>query len=160
MGKMITFPPERFASGEQLTVAGMKDDTDRMIMSRILLENVRTWIADDTSEELVNFGFGPAQSPKLTAEQIEELDQAGAGAFGHTTVIEPYDLDLYQKYMYPPLRMPKKPEIMISYWDMNETPVNFIEGRVMVKACTGHKQNPLENGNSLATSTTHFPRCP
>ena len=35
--------------------------------------------------------------------------------------------------MYPPLRMTEKPQVMVSYWDMNQTPVNFIEGRVMVE---------------------------
>ena len=133
MGKLVTFPPDKHASGRQMTVADMKDDMDRMILARVLLENVRNWIADPTRDEIVNMDLHLDPSPRLTPDQIEEMDKSGAGAFGHTTVIEPYDLDLYQKYMYPPLRMPKEPAVMVSYWDMNQSPVNFIEGRVMVK---------------------------
>ena len=30
--------------------------------------------------------------------------------------------------------MPEKPEVMVSYWDINRGPAPFMEGRVMVKA--------------------------
>ena len=101
-------------------------------MARILLENVRNWIASD-EDEIFHMGLDMRPGPSLTPERIEEMAKSGAGAFGHTTIIEPADLDLYESYMYPPLRMPEKPQVMVSYWDMNQTPVNFIEGRVMVK---------------------------
>ena len=134
MGTLVTFPKERHASGKQMTPADMKDEMDREILARILLENVRRWIADPTRDAIFGMDLPQTPSPKLTPEQIGEMDKSGAGTFGHTTIIEPFDLDLYESYMYPPLRMPEKPQVMISYWDMNHKPVNFIEGRVMVKA--------------------------
>ena len=70
----------------------------------------------------------------LTDEECAELAKAGAGSYGHCTIIEPVDLDLYESYMYAPLKMPEKPEIMLSYWDMNRGVAPFMEGRVMVKA--------------------------
>ena len=107
---------------------------DREILARILVENVARWIDDDSRDEIVNMDLPRAPSKRLTVEEAEEMAKRGEGTFGHTTVIEPTDLDLYESYMYPPLTMPDKPEVMVSYWDMNRGPVNFMEGRVMVKA--------------------------
>ena len=134
MSTIVTFPREKHASGEQMNWAMVQDETDRMILARVLLENVRRWIADPSREEIINMGLDPTPSPKLSPEKIEELAKAGAGTFGHTTVIEPADLKLYRSYMYPPLSMPEQPEVMVSYWDMNRSVVPFLEGRVMVKA--------------------------
>ena len=119
MGTIVTFPREKHTSGEQFKLSQMKNDLDRMIIARILLENVRKWIADPTRDAIFNMDVEREPAPELTPEQIQEMDKAGAGTFGHSTIIEPYDLDLYESYMYPPLRMPKKPLVMVSYWDMN-----------------------------------------
>ncbi len=134
MSTIVTFPREKHASGRQITVPEMKNDLDRMIFARILLENVARWIGDPSRDEIVNMDVDRVESPILTPEQAEQMSKAGAGTFGHTTVIEPADLDLYESYMYPPLAMPEKPEVMVSYWDMNNHTVAFLEGRVMVKA--------------------------
>lgn len=134
MSTIVTFPREKHAAGQQMTVAEMKNDQDRMIFARILLENVARWIADPDRDEIVNMDVELEPRPVLSAAQIEQMDKEGAGTFGHTTVIEPVDLDLYESYMYPPLAMPQKPEVMVSYWDMNNSVAPFLEGRVMVKA--------------------------
>lgn len=133
MSKIVTFPREKHASGKQMTVEQMQTGQDREIFARILLENVARWIADPDRDEIINMDVDRVESPRLTPEQVEEMDKSGAGSFGHTTVIEPADLDLYESYMYPPLAMPEKPEVMVSYWDMNNK-IPFLEGRVMVKA--------------------------
>lgn len=135
MGTIVTYPRERHPESRQLKPADMKDETDREILARVLCENVRNWIDDPARDKIVNMDvdLGPPR-PALTPEQIEERDKAGAGAFGHTCIIEPADLDLYESYMYPPLTMPAKPQIMVSYWDMNQGKVNFMEGRIMVLA--------------------------
>ena len=134
MSTIVTFPRAKHASGRQMKVPEIKNDLDRMIFARILLENVARWIADPSRDEIVNMDVDRAESPILTPEQAEQMSKAGAGTFGHTTVIEPADLDLYESYMYPPLAMPEKPEVMVSYWDMNNHTAAFLEGRVMVKA--------------------------
>ena len=133
MSTVVTFPREKHASGKQMRAADVKNNEDRMIMARILLENVARWVADPSRDEIINMDMDLDPRPVLSAAQIEEMDKNGAGTFGHTTVIEPADLDLYESYMYPPLAMPRKPQVMVSYWDMNN-PVPFLEGRVMVKA--------------------------
>ena len=135
MGTIVTFPRERHASGEQMGRGGVKDEVDREIMARVLVENVARWIDDPDRDEIVNMDLprgGPAK--RLTVEEAEEIAKAGGGTFGHTTIIEPTDLDLYESYMYPPLTMPEKPQVMVSYWDMNQKVNHFMEGRVMVKA--------------------------
>ena len=134
MSTLVTFPREKHASGKQMSAGEVKNDLDRMIFARILLENVARWIADPDRDEIYNMGLDRPPSPKLTPEQVEEMDKSGAGTFGHTTIIEPVDLDLYESYMYPPLAMPEKPEVMVSYWDMNQRITPFLEGRIMVKA--------------------------
>ena len=116
-----------------MRVSEIENDLDRMIFARILLENVARWIADPDRDEIINMDVDRVESPRLTPEQVEEMDKSGAGTYGHTTVFEPADLDLYESYMYPPLAMPEKPEVMLSYWDMNNKIV-FLEGRLMVKA--------------------------
>jgi len=133
MGTIVTYPKEKFVDG-QPSFATMKDEQDREILARVLLENVRNWI-DSDEEVMGNMAGGsrPAAPPVLTEEECAEKAAAGEGTMGHTTIIEPADLDLYRSYMYPPLTMPAKPEVMVSYWDMNNKPVNFIEGRIMVK---------------------------
>ena len=135
MGTIVTFPRERHASGEQMGRGGVKDEVDREIMARVLVENVARWIDDPDRDEIVNMDL-PRGAPgkRLTVEEAEEIAKAGGGTFGHTTIIEPTDLDLYESYMYPPLTMPEKPQVMVSYWDMNQKVNHFMEGRVMVKA--------------------------
>ena len=125
MGTIVTIPKEK---RRRLGPGEVKDLTDRLVMARIAIENNRLFIEDRSRDEMIS-----APSPKLSPEQIEEMAKAGAGRFGHSTVIEPADLDLYRSYMYPPLSMPEKPEVMVSYWDMN-TKIGFMEGRVLVKA--------------------------
>ena len=134
MSTLVTFPREKHASGEQIKVADVKTNEDRMIMARILLENVANWIADPTRDEIINMDLDRGLQRVLTPEQVDQMSKSGAGANGHSTVIEPADLDLYRSYMYPPLAMPRKPEVMVSAWDMNQGAVAFLEGRVMVKA--------------------------
>ncbi len=136
MGTMVTFPREKHASGEQMRFPDMKEEQDREILARILLENVANWVADKDRDVIVgmDMGGGGATRPALTDEECAELAKAGAGSYGHCTIIEPVDLDLYESYMYAPLKMPEKPEIMLSYWDMNRGVAPFMEGRVMVKA--------------------------
>ena len=135
MGTIVTYPREKFKNG-QPSFADMKDEQDREILARVLLENVRNWI--DSDEEVMGNmagGSSAAPPPVLTEEECAAMAEAGEGTMGHTCIIDDIaDLDLYEKYMYPPLRMPKKPQLMVSYWDMNNKPVNFIEGRIMVKA--------------------------
>ena len=133
MSTIVTFPKEKHASGRQMKVGEVHNNLDRMIFARILLENVGRWIADPDRDEIVNMDLDMPPSPLLTPEQVKEMSESGAGTYGHTTVIEPADLDLYESYMYPPLSMPETPEVMVSYWDMNNK-VPFLEGRVMVKA--------------------------
>ncbi len=38
MGKIVTFPREKHASGEQMRFTDMKSEEDRAILARILLE--------------------------------------------------------------------------------------------------------------------------
>jgi hypothetical protein len=134
MGTIVTYPRERHAEGRQLTRAELTDEEGRTIRARIIIENVRNWI-DSDENKIESMGMPRAEEPKLTPEQIEERAAAGEGTFGHTTIFEPADLDLYCSFMYPPLTMPAKPQVMISYWDMNNKgPQHFMEGRVMVKA--------------------------
>jgi hypothetical protein len=135
MGKIVTYPREIHANG-QTSFADIKDDQDREILARVLVENVRNWI--DSDQEVMaasarSSGTRPA-APVLTQEELEAKAAAGEGGFGHTTIIEPADLDLYRSYMYPPLTMPAHPQVMVSYAERNTQPVNFAEGRVMVKA--------------------------
>ena len=131
MGKVVTIPKEK---QKRVSALKIKDVTDKWIMQRMALENTRRWIEDPTRDEIISMGIDRGPSPKLSPEKIEEMTKAGAGSYGHTTVIEPADLDLYRSYMYPPLSMPEKPEVMVSYWDMNNAVIPFLEGRVMVKA--------------------------
>ncbi len=134
MGKIVTYPPERHPGGKQLAPADIKDETDREILARVLLENVRRWIADPDRDVIYGMDLPQADpAPELTEEQLAGLAKQGKGTMGHTTIFEPYDLELYESFCYPPLRMPAKPQVMISYWDMNNEPVNFIEGRFMIK---------------------------
>lgn len=134
MSTLVTFPREKHASGRQMKVDEVKTDLDRMIFARILLENVARWIQDPSRDKIVNMDLDMPERPLLTPDQVQEMSRNGGGTFGHSTVIEPADLDLYESYMYPPLAMPEKPEVMVSYWDMNNSVVKFLEGRVMVKA--------------------------
>lgn len=136
MGTIVTYPRDRHPDKKQLTPADIKDDMDRAILARVLLENVRKWVADPTRDVIYGMDLPQGKpAPKLTDEEIEERDKAGLGSYGHTTIIDAYDLDLYESYMYPPLRMPEKPQIMVSYWDMNQQgAVKFMEGRFMIKA--------------------------
>ena len=115
MGTIVTYPREKHADGKQFDFRNVKTNSDRAIMARILLENVRKWVADPTRDVIYNMDLdmGPPRDAP-TPERLEEMDKAGAGSFGHTTIIEPHDLDLYESYMYPPLRMPEKPQVMVS----------------------------------------------
>ena len=111
----------------------VKTEEDQMILTRVRRENVARWI-DSDEDVLIGMGIGGKPSPRLSDEECQELAKAGAGSWGHCTVIDPADLDVYESYMYAPLRMPEKPEVMVSYWDINRGPAPFMEGRVMVKA--------------------------
>ena len=128
MGTVVKIPKEK------RKWVSTKDQMDRMVLARILIENVQRWIDDPTRDRIVNMGFGSRTSPKLSPDKIEEMVKAGAGMEAIHTVIEPADLELYRSYMYPPLSMPEKPEVMISYLDANGPVVPFLEGRIMVKA--------------------------
>ena len=133
MGTLVTFPREKHARGEQMRPSDVKTEEDQMILTRVRRENVARWV-DSDEDVLIGMGIGGKPSPRLSDEACEELAKAGAGSYGHCTIIEPADLDLYESYMYAPLRMPEKPEVMVSYWDINRGPAPFMEGRVMVKA--------------------------
>ena len=133
MGTLVTFPREKHARGEQMRPSDVKTEEDQMILTRVRRENVARWI-DSDEDVLIGMGIGGKPSPRLSDEECQELAKAGAGSWGHCTVIDPADLDLYESYMYAPLRMPEKPEVMVSYWDINRGPAPFMEGRVMVKA--------------------------
>ena len=133
MGTLVTFPREKHARGEQMRPSDVKTEEDQMILTRVRRENVARWV-DSDEDVLIGMGIGGKPSPRLSDEACEELAKAGAGSYGHCTVIEPADLDLYESYMYAPLAMPEKPEAMVSYWDINRGPAPFMEGRVMVKA--------------------------
>lgn len=127
MGTVVTFPKDKrrkpLASRPEI-----KDETDRLVMARELIDRVKVFIDDPTRDEMM------FEQPKLSPEKIDEMVKAGAGTYHHSTVIEPADLDLYRSYMYPPLSMPEKPEVMITYVDMDNPIAHFMEGRVMVKA--------------------------
>ena len=133
MGTLVTFPREKHARGEQMRPSDVKTEEDQMILTRVRRENVARWV-DSDEDVLIGMGIGGKPSPRLSDEACEELAKAGAGSYGHCTIIEPADLDLYESYMYAPLAMPEKPEVMVSYWDINRGPAPFMEGRVMVKA--------------------------
>ena len=133
MGTLVTFPREKHARGEQMRPSDVKTEEDQMILTRVRRENVARWV-DSDEDVLIGMGIGGKPSPRLSDEACEELARAGAGSYGHCTIIEPADLDLYESYMYAPLAMPEKPEVMVSYWDINRGPAPFMEGRVMVKA--------------------------
>ena len=134
MGTLVTYPREKHADGKPIERREIKEELDREIFARRLLENVRNWI--DSDEDVINsMGMpNPNPPPQLTDEECKTKADAGEGTYGHSTIIEPADLDLYSGYLYPPLRMPEKPQVMVSYWDMNREPVNFMEGRIMIKA--------------------------
>ena len=101
MGTIVTYPREKHADGKKFNFRNVKTDLDRAIMARILLENVRKWVADPTRDAIFNMDLDMGEpGQELTSEQIEEMDKAGEGSFGHTTIIEPYDLELYESCMY------------------------------------------------------------
>ena len=133
MGTVVTVPKER---QKPINPAEFRinDEMDRRVFSRYLIENVRRWIEDPTQDKLVNFGMGSGSRPKLSPEQIDRRVKFGAGRESIHTVIEPADLELYRSYMYPPLSMPEKPEVMISCGDSHNRIVPFMEDRIMVKA--------------------------
>ena len=133
MGTLVTFPREKHARGKQMRPSDVKTEEDQMILTRVRRENVARWV-DSDEDVLIGMGIGGKPSPRLSDEACEELARAGAGSYGHCTIIEPADLDLYESFMYAPLAMPEKPELMVSYWDINRGPAPFMEGRVMVKA--------------------------
>ena len=133
MGTLVTFPREKHARCKQMRPSDVKTEEDQMILTRVRRENVARWI-DSDEDVLIGMGIGGKPSPRLSDEECQELAKAGAGSWGHCTVIDPADLDVYESYMYAPLRMPEKPEVMVSYWDINRGPAPFMEGRVMVKA--------------------------
>lgn len=143
MTTMVGIPKEKVEAG-LADIGKIEDLEGRQVMSRIIIDRVRQWIEDPTRDELVNYDRGPNLQPALSPEEMEKRVKAGAGVFGISTVIEPTNLELYRSYMYPPLSMPEKPEVMISYWDMNNPVVPFLEGRVMVKAmCPDGKESWL-----------------
>ena len=81
MGTIVTYPRERHAGGKQLTPADIKDAMDREILARVLLENVRKWVADPTRDVIVGMDLPQGKpAPKLTDEQTEERDKAGLGS--------------------------------------------------------------------------------
>lgn len=131
MGALVTFPREKHARGKQMRTSDVKTAQDQMILTRVRRENVARWI-DSDEDVLAGMDVGGKPSPRLSDEECEELATAGAGSWGHCTVIEPADLDLYESYMHAPLRMPEKPGVMVSYWDINRGPAPFMEGRVTV----------------------------
>jgi len=135
MSTMVTYPREKHANG-QMSFADITEEQDREILARVLLENVRNWIESDEDymQSSARSGGSRPAPPVLTQEECEAQAAAGQGNFGHTTIIEPVDLDLYRSYMYPPLRMPERPQVMVSYAERNTKPINFMEGRVMAKA--------------------------
>ena len=133
MGTLVTFPREKHARCKQMRPSDVKTEEDQMILTRVRRENVARWV-DSDEDVLIGMGIGGKPSPRLSDEECRELAKAGAGSWGHCTVIDPADLDVYESYMYAPLRMPEKPEVMVSYWDINRGPAPFMEGRVMVKA--------------------------
>jgi hypothetical protein len=101
---------------------------DRLVLARELIDRYKVFIEDPTRDEMV-------RSPKkLSPEKIDEMVKSGPWQYKHSTVIEPVDLDLYRSYMYPPLSMPKKPEVMISFVESDHPTFKyFMEGRVLVK---------------------------
>ncbi len=78
MGTIVTYPREKHADGKQFNFRNVKTDLDRAIMARILLENVRKWVADPTRDAIFNMDLdmGEPGDPELTSEQIEEMDKA------------------------------------------------------------------------------------
>ena len=125
MGTIVTFSKDR---RKPVHPAEMKDMQHRLNSTRLEIDRVKVFIDDPTRDEMMR------QMPKLSPEQIEEQIKAGAGTYTHSTVIEPVDLELYRSYMYPPLSMPEKPEVMVTYVDGNNPIGHFMEGRVLVKA--------------------------
>jgi hypothetical protein len=139
MGKIVTIPKDKRRKPLSSIRKGLdrsqwpkiKDRTDRLVLARELIDRFKVFIEDSTRNEMWT------QHPKLSPEKIDERIKAGPWTYRHSTVIEPADLDLYRSYMYPPLSMPKKPEVMISFIERDERPgifKYFMEGRVLVKA--------------------------
>ena len=61
MGTIVTYPREKFKNG-QPSFADMKDEQDREILARVLLENVRNWI-DSDEEVMGNMAGGSSAAP-------------------------------------------------------------------------------------------------
>ena len=129
LAKMVTFPKEQ-AGGKPAD--DPQNEMDQMILTRKQVENVRRWIDDPDREVMFNMNLPHEPGPRLDPAQIEDMDKAGVGVFGHTTIIEPADYKLYESYIFRPLRNPDEPKVMISVWDMN-TPTPLVEARVMIR---------------------------
>ena len=121
----------------------VKDEQERLACARVLMDSISAFINDDTIDEQINGGAGPGNTAdyntKLSPEQVEKNIKAGLGALGISTVIEPADLELYRSYLYPPLSMPEKPEVVVSLLDLNSGSGNtemtrYMEGRVAIRA--------------------------
>jgi hypothetical protein len=135
MGKIVTIPKDRRRKpnyeilGLQPSLRPLKDELDRLVVARELIDRVKVFIEDSTRSEMMS------QKPKLSPEKIDERVKTGPWTYHHATVIEPADLALYRSYMYPPLSMPKKPEVMITFGESDHPTFKyFMEGRVLVKA--------------------------
>ena len=126
----------------------VKDEQERLACARVLMDSISAFINDDTIDEQINGGAGPGNTAdyntKLSPEQVEKNIKAGLGALGISTVIEPADLELYRSYMYPPLSMPEKPEVVVTMLDIaprGDDMTRYQEGRVALKAmCPDDKE--------------------
>jgi len=138
----VTIPKEKTKG---VSRADIKDELDRLVLSRIIIDRVRQFVEDPGTDELLNMGGGTR--PALPPEKVDEMAKAGVGTSGIFTAVEPADLELYRSFMYPPLSMPDKPEVGVILVDYNHTgnPVmRYQEGFVSVKAmCPDGKEGWL-----------------
>ena len=77
MGTIVTFPRERHASGEQMGRGGVKDEMDREIMARVLVENVARWIDDPDRDEIVNMDLPPRRAGQEADSRGSRGDRQG-----------------------------------------------------------------------------------
>ena len=129
----VTIPKEKLKIVDR---AEIRDEQEQLARSRIAMDRIAAFVADPTQDELINMGAGPGTGLRLSPEQIEEQIKAGAGVSGIFTVVEPADLELYRSYMYPPLSMPEKPEVIVTLVDLytGNAVTRYQEGRLAVKA--------------------------
>ena len=70
MGTLVTYPREKHADGKPIERWEIKEELDREIFARRLLENVRNWI--DSDEDVIqSMGMPNPPAPEFMQEELE-----------------------------------------------------------------------------------------